>query len=174
MRSSELYFVYSLAKHQSAVPGEFAEVGVFKGSTAKLICEVKADKPLHLFDTFEGLPEVGAIDNKFKTGLFPASENDLKNKLSRYSNVHIYKGLFPETGEHIAGRKFAFVHLDVDLYQSTNDVLHFFYERVVPNGIILSHDYHTNGVRKAFTEFFVSKPENIIELPLSQCMVIKQ
>ena len=34
-----------------------AEVGVYQGVSAKLICEAKGDKELHLFDTFEGLPD---------------------------------------------------------------------------------------------------------------------
>ena len=42
-------------------------------------------------------------------------------------------------------------------------------------GIILSHDYsHLEGVRKAFDEFFKNKPEKILELPMTQCMVIKE
>ena len=41
-------------------------------------------------------------------------------------------------------------------------------------GILISHDYHAQGVRRAFDEFFKSKPEKIIELPVSQCMIIKK
>jgi hypothetical protein len=30
-----------------------------------LMCEVKGDVPLHLFDTFQGLPELDEIDRDF-------------------------------------------------------------------------------------------------------------
>ena len=41
-------------------------------------------------------------------------------------------------------------------------------------GIILSHDYSQNlGAKKAFDEFFLNKAEEIIELPMSQCMVVR-
>src|SRR6266446_3101953 len=52
----EAFLVYSVARAQAKRPGAFAEVGVYKGASAKLICAAKGDKTLHLFDTFEGLP----------------------------------------------------------------------------------------------------------------------
>jgi len=61
----------------------------------------------------------------------------------------------------------------VDLYKSTIDCLGFFYPRMIQGGIILTHDYHTDGVQTAFKEFFDGKKIPIIELTGSQCMVIK-
>ncbi len=67
-----------------------------------------------------------------------------------------------------------FVNLDVDTYASTRDSLEFFYPRLLPGGILMSHDYaQAEGVREAFDEVLRSKPESIIELPESQCMFIK-
>jgi len=72
-------------------------------------------------------------------------------------------------------KKFAFVHLDVDLYQSTQDCLEWFYPRMSRGGVIVSHDYlsATQGVKRVFDEFFADKPEPILELSGSQCLVIK-
>src|SRR2546430_11261444 len=51
-------------------------------------------------------------------------------------------------------------HIDVDLYTSTLACLEFFYPRLVPGGILLSHDYSLlTGVKAAFTEFLAGKPE---------------
>jgi hypothetical protein len=96
--------------------------------------------------------------------------------LSQYPNVHIHKGFFPAaTGDVVRDKKFSFVNLDVDTYASTRDSLEFFYPRLLPGGILMSHDYaQAEGVRKAFDEVLGSKPESIIELPESQCMFIKQ
>jgi len=173
MKPSELFFIYSFAKHQVSVDGDYAEVGVFKGATAKAICEAKLNKNLYLFDTFEGLPEVQEIDTMFKSKALKSTFERVKDKLANYENVYIYKGLFPKTGSSIQYAKFAFVHLDVDIYQSTKDCLEFFYDKMSKNGVIISHDYHALGVRKAFDEFFKNKFEQIIELPMSQCMIIK-
>jgi len=174
LKPSELFLIYSFAKNQKYVKGDYAEVGVFKGATAKMICEVKENKHLYLFDTFEGLPETNKIDTRFKTNMFNSNYQRVKQKLAKYKDVHIYKGLFPQTAKPIKNKKFAFVHLDVDIYQSTKNCLEFFYDRMSSSGILLSHDYHTKGVRKAFNDFFKNKPEVVIQLPMSQCMITKR
>jgi hypothetical protein len=39
---------------------------------------------------------------------------------------------------------------------------------------MLSHDYSIlAGVERAFAEFLADKPEGLIDLPTTQCMVIK-
>jgi hypothetical protein len=51
------------ARAARRIPGAFAEAGVFKGGSARLICEEKCDEPFHLFDVFEtlqALPVPGA------------------------------------------------------------------------------------------------------------------
>jgi O-methyltransferase len=174
---NELFMVLALASIQKNVKGSFAEVGVFNGCSAKIICEGKGNKSLYLFDTFEGLPGVRDIDEGagFSKGMYNGNYESVKRKLSKYENVYIYKGLFPGTGEPVKDKKFAFVNLDVDIYQSTKDCLKFFYERMEKGGIILSHDYQgLMGVKKAFDEFFADKGEEIIQLYMSQCMVIKR
>src|SRR5258708_14722189 len=72
-RPSEMYVIHSLAAAQRNLEGDYAEVGVYKGATAKLICEAKGNKFLHLFDTFEGLPQEGEIDKRFSEKMFPTS-----------------------------------------------------------------------------------------------------
>jgi hypothetical protein len=60
------------------------------------------------------------------------------------------------------------------LYEGTRACLEFFYPRMIPGGIMLSHDYSIlSGVRAAFEEFMSDKPEGLIELPTTQCMLTK-
>ena len=174
LKPSELFLIHSFAKSQATVDGIYVEVGVFKGATAKAICEAKGGKYLYLFDTFDGLPPIGKVDSKFKTKMFRSNYQRVEEKLAKYKNVHMHKGMFPETGSVIKDKKIAFVHLDVDIYKSTKDCLEFFYDKMSKNGIVLSHDYHAQGVKKAFDEFFQNKPEEVITLPMSQCMVTKR
>lgn len=174
----EAYTVYSIARSQSRLEGDMAEVGVYQGGSAKIICEAKDQKTLHLFDTFAGLPEVSEKDTHFgvkywKDGEFSnTSEEAVQDYLSKYKNVYLHKGKFPETAELVRNTKFSFVHLDVDLYRSTLDCLEFFYPRLIRGGIILTHDYHTDGVQSAFKEYFQNKPIPMIELTGSQCLVV--
>lgn len=157
------------------IGGDIAEVGVYKGGSAKVLCELKGEKALHLFDTFEGLPE-GTEKDEATLSVHQYSEElqSVKNYLEKYKNVFFYPGLFPATATPVNYKKFSFVHLDVDLYKPTLDSLEFFYSRMNTGGIILSHDYSTlKGVRSAFSEFFAHKPESVLELSTTQCLVIK-
>jgi O-methyltransferase len=52
----ESYTILSTARSVKDLAGDMAEVGVFKGASAKILCGLKGDKALFLFDTFAGLP----------------------------------------------------------------------------------------------------------------------
>ncbi len=171
----ETYTVYSFARAYSGLPGAMAEVGVFQGSSARMICEAKGDKELHLFDTFEGLPESSAADKSVhRVGQYLVTLESVQEFLQGYPNVHFHKGLFPDSAVDVPDQKYAFVHLDVDLYESTLAGLDYFYPKMIPGGVILSHDYSIlAGVKQAFTEFLADKPEKPIELPSTQCLIVK-
>ena len=173
---SELFLIYAFAQTQTLVAGDFAEVGVCRGGTAKVICEAKQNKTLHLFDTFAGLPETEAIDHEvnFRSEMFAASLAEVKKQLAKYKNVRFYKGIFPQTSTPARNKKFAFVHLDVDLYRGTKDCLQFFYPRMSRGGMIVSHDYDMRGVKKAFDEFFADKREVVTQLAMTQALVVKR
>jgi predicted O-methyltransferase YrrM len=171
--------LFSLVRSTSKLGGSMAEVGVFRGASARLIRQADAVRPLHLFDTFEGLPEPAATDveihaGPFQKNEFPCSLERVQNNLKSCANVHFHPGLFPATGKAVENETFSFVHSDVDLYASTRSVLEFFYPRLLPGGVILTHDFATaHGPHKAFTEFFENLPEPLIELSGDQAMVVK-
>jgi O-methyltransferase len=173
----EAYQIYVLVQSLAHIPGDIGEVGTYRGGSAKLMALADPNKDIHTFDTFEGLPQVDTnIDAKrFSTGQYATSFDAVKKYLSLYPRVHLYEGFFPQTAGPIKNTRFSFVHLDVDIYQSTKDSLEFFYTRMEKGGVILSHDYGTaEGVRRAFAEFFDNKPETVIPLMSSQCIVVKQ
>jgi O-methyltransferase len=176
----ERYNIYSLAKATSRFPGALAEAGVYRGGSAKILCAVKGDSPLYLFDTFQGMPKVNvAIDGRWAEGdLSETRYEEIVSYLSAFPNVHVYKGFFPDSaiGQEPEKQSYRFVHLDLDIYESTNQALQFFYPRMVSGGMIVSHDYSalpTLGVKKAFDDFFKDKKETIIPLWDSQCVVVK-
>ena len=55
---------------------------------------------------------------------------EVREYLKKYPNTQVHKGLFPETGKPIEEKSFSFVHLDVDLYESTFNCLGFFYPKM--------------------------------------------
>jgi len=175
LTAAEAFLVYSLARTQRHLAGDMAELGVYKGGSAKLICEAKGRVPLHLFDTFDGLPEPGEKDDRFfKRGMVTGRLEAVQNYLRSYENVFFYPGLFPGTRGPVQDKTFSFVHLDVDLYQGTLSGLEFFYPRLSAGGIIVSHDYQYPGVKRAFAEFFDGQPAQVVELGNSQCMALKR
>jgi hypothetical protein len=174
LSQDEAYQVVSCARATAKVQGEIAEIGVYRGGSARLICEVRGNRALYLFDTFEGLPSTNQLDSRFGAGQYAAPFEKVLNYLATFPNVHIHKGLFPATSGPIADKRFSFVHLDVDLYQATRDCLEFFYPRVNPGGMLLIHDYlWAEGVQKAVQEFFRTRPEPVLELAGAYCGIVK-
>lgn len=171
----ECYLVMSLARSMTQVPGKFAEVGVYQGVTAKLIASVKGDRELHLFDTFEGLPPGGDKDDGVhRVSQYACSLESVQNYLAGFEQVYFHKGLFPDSARDVEESQYAFVHFDVDLYEGTLACLEYFYPRMVPGGVMLTHDYGLlAGVRRAFQEFMADKPEPIIEQPTTQALIFK-
>jgi len=170
----EAYQLLSCVRATANTPGEIAEVGVYRGGSARLICEGRGDKTLYLFDTFEGLPTTDRLDSRFAAGQYAASVDSVQSYLARFPNVQVHKGFFPATSAPIADKRFSFVHLDVDLYRPTHDSLEFFYPRMNQGGIFLIHDYlWAEGVRKAVQEFFAQRLEPILELAGAYCGIVK-
>ncbi len=178
MSVREMINLYNLASKAKDLEGDMAEVGVYQGGSAMIISRVKGEKPLHLFDTFEGLPEPDKRydNNMVKGDMDNTSLDRVKSTLSGYNNIFLYKGYFPETATTLEDKKFCFVNNDTDIYSSTKSFLEYFYPRMVKGGIILTHDYNdtrTPGVRKAYDEFFSNRTENIVEIWDTQAYVIK-
>jgi O-methyltransferase len=170
----EAYQLLSCTRATQKVEGAMAEIGVYRGGSARLMCEGRGNRALYLFDTFEGLPTTHDLDNCFGAGQYAASIDDVRKYLASFENVHIYKGLFPATSTPISHNRFSFVHLDVDLYETTRDCLDFFYPLLNPGGMFLIHDFlWAEGVRKAVQEFFVTRPEPILELAGTYCAITK-
>ena len=175
LSGNEAFTVYSLARSQSHLDGEMAEVGVYQGVSARLISIASGGVPLHLFDTYSGLPDVDATEKvRMREGHYSASLSSVQAFMADRPDITYHPGLFPSTAEPCSDRRFSFVHLDVDLKSSTLACLEFFYPRMLAGGVILSHDYsYLDGVRSAFTEFLSHRREQAIELPTSQAMIVK-
>lgn len=157
------------------IDGDFIELGVYKGATAKLIHYYAPERKLHLFDTFEGVPNRSVKLEKKNTGLSISASifsdttlDDVKSYISpKNNNIFFYKGNFPESiPDGFADLRFAFVHLDVDLYDPILEGLKFFYPRMNEGGILVIHDYNGwLGARRAVDYFFADKQEIPIPMP---------
>jgi len=154
------YVLYNLVKNVGHLNGHFAELGVFRGASSKIMIEAnKRNKAIYLFDTFDGLPKTHDMNDHYwkKDDMSETSLEEVK-QLINYPKAEYFKGFFPETTKNIrSDQTFSFVHIDVDIYQSMVDGCDYFYNRMVHSGVML-FDYYGDlsfpGARKAVDEFF--------------------
>jgi hypothetical protein len=113
------YVIRQLVRQCARLGGDFAEAGVYKGGTARLTASeiAAAGKALHLFDTFGGMPPGTEADpSGHREGDFSdTSLEAVRGFLSGFPFVQYHPGLIPGTLSDVAGSRFAFVYLDLDL-----------------------------------------------------------
>ena len=157
--------------------GEIAECGVYKGGTAKILAELAPDRPLHLFDTFKGMPDTDPTRDLHKAGDFADTDiASVRLYLAGHKNVTCVAGLIPDSLEVIRDRTFSFVHIDLDIYSAIMSACEFFYPRMQPGGMLLFDDYGYSscpGARAAVDEFFADKREVKMAMVTGQCSVQK-
>lgn len=156
------------------IPGDVAEVGVYRGDFAALLNEAFPERKLHLFDTFKGFPvEDIKIENdmsfsRAKVGDFSeTNQNSVYHIMPHLDNIVLHKGYFPDTFSPCKDTIFSLVSLDADLFAPTQAALPLFWERLSKGGVIMIHDYNSTqfrGVKKAVDDF--CQKENIYPIPI--------
>ena len=129
--------------------GCIVEVGVWKGGSASYLTELaeQQGREIYLYDTFEGIPCKDELD-KHEIGDFKDTDYETVKNALPYAKV--IKGLFPESA--IDMPDVAFLHVDVDQYQSYIDVINYFKPKMVKGGIMWFDDYELAGAKKAVDE----------------------
>jgi len=174
-----LLMLWQFANSAITLKGHVAEMGVYKGGSARLLAKAfggDAKKTVFLFDTFSGMPATDPAKDINREGDFSdTSLESVQEFLNDCANVVFYKGLFSETLSNVADKTFCFVHIDCDIYQSVRECCEFLYPRMNQGGYMMFDDYvHIPGVKRAIDEFFSDKIERPILIPRSQCLIIKR
>ncbi len=143
----------------ATVPGDLAELGVYRGGVGRMMAKRFPTRTVRLFDTFTGIPWDGydPAKDRHRPGEFACSLDEVRAALSGFPNVVFHPGLFPLTA---AGERFALVHLDADLYASTLAGLEWFWPRLSAGGCIVLDDWKWKacpGVEMAVNEFFAAR-----------------
>jgi hypothetical protein len=173
---------------RSGMEGSFVECGTWRGGAVGIMALAnmrhgRARRHLHLFDSFEGIPEPdaavdgelavreakaagGAADGKLSPlplsiGPLEANRELLEERIGYDPEfLHYHKGWFQETLPQAAGvvGPIAILRLDGDWYASTKVCLEHLYTNVVSGGFVIIDDYGTyEGCRKAVDEFLASE-----------------
>jgi hypothetical protein len=124
-----------IIKDLENVKGDFVECGVYKGHTAKLIHHLAPERTFYLMDTFDGFRKE---DDESLEGVFgdTSTLGVFKYVAPENSNVSIIQGRVPDSiPNDFKNKKFALVHLDMDIYLPTKEALEFFYPRLSRGGV---------------------------------------
>lgn len=144
-------------------PGDLAEFGCFEGGTSRLMAQISG-RHVHLFDSFKGLPELGAKDERVEPtpnnngGIVPGAYCAQRRlaELAMAGFPHsIYEGWFSETAPKLQA-PLAFAHVDCDLYESAKDAIACCERLLHPDGRIILHDccgaWGLTGMKAAMDE----------------------
>ncbi len=163
------YDLFSFIKQLKDVNGVFLEVGVANGGTGTVIAYVAKNlsKKCYLADTWKGVVKASDKDTSYFGGEFDyASAETVLHLLSCFDllqNTTLLEGIFPDqTGQNI-NEKIAFLHVDVDTYDSCKDVIEWAKPKMSIGGVIVFDDYGfmgLEGVTRYANEF--SKDPNYI------------
>ena len=175
--------------------GVVIECGVWRGgcSLAVLLAQKyslgRVIKPVHLFDSFEGLPEVTARDGslakewqKGHTDTFfdncKADEGTLRelfksHELREGQDFHIHRGWFADTVPSFAQSEacevgISVLRLDGDWYESTLTCLEALEPKVLDGGTVILDDYYAwDGCARATHDYLSHRdlPYRIKSLP---------
>ena len=173
---AETQEILRIAQECLLVPGDFVELGCYKGDTSLLLAETlwcgaeasqELVKRLWIYDSFEGLPEKQAEDmsvmgEEFKEGELYVAKREVKERFLR-ANLPvpvIKKGWFKDFKDADLPERIAFSFIDGDFYTSIRDGLLLVQDKMAPGGVIIVHDYANPalpGVNKAVDEWIRGK-----------------
>lgn len=144
-------------------PGTMIEAGTFRGGGALHLANACRDRPLYVFDTFEGFGQLTpGLDDIFDPAWFRDTTREHVERLFRTAGreATIVQGVFPESATGLELGPVAFCHLDVDLYEATRDSLSFLAGRLAPRSLIVLDDFQrsAHGVDLALAEFLEAHP----------------
>jgi O-methyltransferase len=175
------YVIYCLARQALNLKGDMWECGVYQGGTAilltEIIAELRSECKLHLFDTFDGMPDTDPVRDIHVRGNFSdTSMESVQKRMTRQNIAVFHRGFIPDTFKGHEDAKISFAHIDVDIYKSVLDSLNFIYPKVVSTGFLILDDYgfpSCPGAREAVDEFFKDKKEVPLILPTGQAVIYK-
>jgi len=190
----KLFALIVATRHVAAhgIPGAIVECGVWRGGSMQAVARTllecgEAERELHLFDTFAGMPPPADVDRRHDG--MSAAELLAGRDRSRHiwaiadlddvragmaatgypaAHVHFHPGLVEETIPAEAPGEIALLRLDTDWYGSTLHELEHLYDRVPSGGVVVLDDYgYWEGARRAVDEFLERRGEALLLVPMA-------
>jgi hypothetical protein len=177
------------------LPGARAECGTYRGATALLLAHAwRSRHPsfngegLYLIDSFVGTSESGEHDlipvrsesgSTQREAFFPVAKANLTPDLVRgyfceFPHISICAGWIPRVFASVPEQQWAFVHLDVTLYEPTLAALEYFYPRLTAGGVMVCDgSIFCPGAKKAWDGFCAQRALPFVVLGNRESILIK-
>lgn len=169
--------------HENNIPGDFVEVGVFKGGIVMAMAlkckQLGIQRNIYAYDTFTGMTaptnEDMDIHNVKAAVIMMCSPSVLCVSSLEETQANVAKTEYPhitfcvgdvlQTDLTKIPKEIAILRLDTDWYESTKFELEHFEPHVAPGGFVIVDDYgHWQGSRKAVDEFLQTHPQQMIPI----------
>lgn len=164
-----LYTYAWAAEHAKNIEGDFAECGVNRGITSRMICDYVGFKDLpktfYLCDLFESAD--ASYGNCYE---------ETKAMFAPFENVKVIKGSVPEVLSKIDSKKFAFVSIDMNAVEPEMGAIDFFWDKMSKGGVIVLCDYGVYGrkpQRNAWNLWAAKHGVSVLSLATTQGMILK-
>ena len=172
------------ASHAKLLEGDFVECGVYRGGLSRAIINYigfqNLPKRFYLLDTYEGLVDAYISDEEKQRGKAAGGYEEcyeaVKKTFEGFPNVRIIRGAVPETLSQVDTDKVAYLSLDMNCAPPEIAAAEFFWDKLVPGGLILLDDYNWVGYepqKRAFDAFAVRRGIKVLNLPTGQGLIIK-
>ena len=172
------------ATQAARLEGDFVECGVNRGGLASVIMSYVNFQNLHktfyLLDTFCGLVPEYITDEEKKLGRLPGQYEEcyefVRKTFSHFSNVQIIKGTIPDALTRVTTQQVAYLSIDMNCVIPEIASINYFWDKLVPGGIVLLDDYAQNifkPQKEGFDRWSFQRKVPILQLPTGQGIIIR-
>ena len=110
-------------------------------------------------------------------GSLPGYKDDVftpvQKRFRDLDNVKLIRGVVPGVLDQVKSERIAFLSIDMNGAVAERAALEYFYDKMLPGGIIYFDDYGWDypELRATVDDFFVGKPEKLLHFPLWKIVI---
>jgi O-methyltransferase len=173
------YVLACAAYHCIQLDGDFVECGAYTGVGIKTVIDYLGGqsfpKQFWGYDVFE---HNESMLNEMAPEHGPDLHRRVIQKFVDYPQVHIVKGIIPDSFAGNCPDSVAYLHIDLNQAPAEIAALDHLFERMVPGGILILDDYEWAGIYRdqklAEDIWFDARHYRVMPLPTGQGLVIKR